>query len=435
MSASGDPQPGLELIWPGKYDPAGQRRQPAAADLARPLRPLLTSPGRTAVEAELLLGDNLTISASLLASCRGQVDLIYVDPPFAIGSHLAAQATLDDGSAVRLPGYDDRWPQGPGQYVAMLAERLALWRELLTPSGSLVVHVDRRAQHWVRLLLDELLGAERFVNEIIWTYSTSGRSQRAWPHKHDNLYWYCLADPPRFFAEQARVPYSQAYLESHFTHTDAAGRRCRQRLDCGKWRTYYPDQGMLPNSVWDIPYVNSQAAERTGYPTQKPLPLLRRLVDALTQPGDLVLDPCCGSGTTLLAAAAGGRHSLGIDASPLAIAIAEQRLARAGQGYRLRAVTPPPGAGRASCRVGDHLGGWRLELTGYRASDGSGDGLEWLAMWQLLQAGDPPAVLHAVVRQRRAGLAATLDLPARPPGPLQLRLVDRRGAVTLQPLD
>jgi DNA modification methylase len=219
------------------------------------------------------------------------VDLLYADPPFNTGR----RQTDRHGS------FEDAW-ESPEAYIAWLRERLAATIPAIRLTGSVLLHADWRANHRVRLLLDELLGPDRFVNHIVWSYGLGGSSPRRFARKHDDILWYCI-DPGRYWFEPPRTP--------------ATSHRMRGKLK-------------KATDVLDIPSINNMAAERTGYPTQKPLALLDVLVLACCPPGGLVLDPCCGSGTTLVAAVRGGRRAMGCDTSPRAVAITRRRLAALG---------------------------------------------------------------------------------------------------------
>lgn len=218
---------------------------------------------------------------------EGAVDLVYADPPFNTG-----QRRVDAGGA-----FADSWPD-TASYVAWLRERLAATIPLLKPSGSILLHVDWRTCHHARLLLDDLLGADRFVNHLIWSYGLGGSSPRRFARKHDDILFYCV-DPQRYHFEPPRAP--------------ATSRRMA-------------GQTKKATDVLDIPAINNMAAERVGWPTQKPLALLELLVRACCPEGGVVLDPCCGSGTTLVAANRLGRSALGCDVAPEAVAIAASRL-------------------------------------------------------------------------------------------------------------
>lgn len=217
------------------------------------------------------------------------VDLVYADPPFNTGSHRSGRAGR----------FDDAWA-GLDAYLAWLRMRLEATIPLLQPTGSLLLHLDYRSSHRARVLLDDLLGPDRFVNHVVWWYGLGGSSPRRFARKHDDILWYAI-DPARYWFEPPRVPATSRRL---------AG-RTKKATD-----------------VLAIPTINNMAAERTGYPTQKPLALLDILVRACCPPGGTVLDPCCGSGTSLAAAAAAGRRGLGCDTNPEAVGVARSRLRR-----------------------------------------------------------------------------------------------------------
>ena len=237
----------------------------------------------------------------------GAARLVYVDPPFATDTRRVGPDTRY--------AYDDRWPGRLASYLPWLEENLRALLPLLAPDGSLVLHLDQRAVHYAKVLLDRLLGEESFVNEIIWHYTGGGRSKSRFSNKHDTLLWYAAGPRPRFNIDAVRVPYEPT-----------SGYACGGIVSkAGKRYLPHPD-GTPVDDVWDIPIVNPMSRERVGYPTQKPLALLERLVAALTGPGDLVVDLFCGSGTTLVAAARLGRRWIGGDRSAPAVACARQRL-------------------------------------------------------------------------------------------------------------
>lgn len=223
----------------------------------------------------------------------GSVDLVYADPPFNTGARRAN----------RNGAFDDQWPS-VADYLAWLRPRVAATLPALKPTGSILVHVDWRTSHHVRLMLDDLLGPDRFVNHLVWAYGLGGSSARRFARKHDDILLYCM-DPARYWFEAPRIPATS-----------------RRMAGLDKKAT----------DVLDIPAINNMAAERTGYPTQKPLALLDLLVRACCPPGGVVLDPCCGSGTTLVAAARAGRVPLGCDLSDAAASITRKRLNAPGAG-------------------------------------------------------------------------------------------------------
>lgn len=287
----------------------------------------------------LIYGDNLLAMQALLAgdaatnlpSLRGKVDLIYIDPPF--------DSKADYRTKIKLPGYDveqkptvveqfayaDTWKDGTVSYLKMLYPRLVLMRELLSDKGSICVHIDWHTSHYVKILLDELFGKENFRNEVIWYYSTLGRPKDRFALKHDNIFIYGKTQETFFNESGSKIPYSEEYIHSHFRDVDENGRQCRKRFDAGKWRTYYPEEGMIPNDVWEIPYENSMSKERVNYATQKPIELLERIIKSLSTTGDLVCDFFGGSGTTAAVAERLGRRWITTDIGKPATLVMRKR--------------------------------------------------------------------------------------------------------------
>ncbi|HNX74843.1 MAG TPA: site-specific DNA-methyltransferase [Candidatus Rifleibacterium sp.] len=255
------------------------------------------------ISGRLIGGDMLHV-ASLLPP--GTFRLIYLDPPFLTGRQ---QVGTRDGLA-----YDDRWEGDLSSYLPWLRERLQAIFKLLCADGSLVLHLDWRTTHHARIILDEIFGRQGFINEIIWHYTGGGRSKRRFSCKHDTLLWYSRSQKPVFNIDAVRVPYKPT---SGFA---------KSGIVAGSGRHYLPDpRGTPVDDVWDIPIINPLALERVGYPTQKPLALLHRIISAMSQNGDLVGDFCCGSGTTLIAAQQLQRKWLGCDISAGAISCCCQR--------------------------------------------------------------------------------------------------------------
>ena len=264
----------------------------------------------------ILEADNLEV---LAAVPDGVVDLAYADPPFATGTTQRLVSIRTGQGTQTRRGFRDReveweavgdlsWDDGLplDQHLAALAARVREVRRVLAPDGSFYLHVDWRTVHHVRLLLDEVFGAERFLNELVWAYDYGGRARDRWPRKHDTILWYAKGDRWRFEREAIdRIP----YLAPGLVGPEKASR------------------GKLPTDVWWMTIVPPASKERTGYPTQKPVRLLERIVAASSRPGDLVLDPYAGSGTTGVAAARLGRRWLLVDRNPQAVDIARRRLA------------------------------------------------------------------------------------------------------------
>lgn len=316
---------------------------------------------------------------------RGKVDLIYIDPPFMVNNDFRADNAIDielDGEAavqatkepslVEILAYKDTWRQGLDSFLTMLRQRLGLLKELLKPSGSIYVHLDWHAVHYVKVMMDELFGYENFLNEIIWKRTSARSDSKGLNHIHDTIISYKIGE--NSYWEHVYGPYSSDYIKSHYTYIDeSTGRRYRldnlrspnprpnlmydykgykphrngwaisrevmEELD-GKGLIYYPtkgerlalkryldNDGMPLMSIWtDIPPVNSQATERLGYPTQKPVALLERIISTSCPPGGMVLDCFVGSGTTCEAAERLGRRWIGIDNGKYGIHLARKRL-------------------------------------------------------------------------------------------------------------
>ncbi len=256
------------------------------------------------LNGDLLQGDMLKIMRTLLP---GSFRLIYLDPPFLTGRE---QKGTKEGMV-----YDDRWAGNLDSYLPWLKDRLKAAFSLLVADGSLVLHLDYRAAHYAKVMLDEIFGRDGFINEIIWHYTGGGRSKRRFSCKHDTLLWYSRSTRPVFNIDAVRVPYKPTSGFAKGGIVAASGRK------------YAPDpRGTPVDDVWDIPIINPLANERVGYPTQKPLLLLNRIISALSNPDDLVGDFCCGSGTTLVCAQALGRRWVGCDVSRAAIECVVERL-------------------------------------------------------------------------------------------------------------
>lgn len=250
-------------------------------------------------KANVLIGDWLDLGSVL--SMPVSIDFLYADPPFNTGQTKRTPPNANKQGRATDAAYHDSFGS-PRDFIAWLRPRLEASIPLIKLTGLICIHIDWRTSHHVRLLLDDLLGEDRFVNHLIWSYGLGGSSPRRFARKHDDLLLYCI-DPERYWFDPPRVP--------------AMSNRLR-------------GQSKKATDVLDIPSINNMAKERTGYPTQKPLALLDLLVRACCPPGGTVLDPCCGSGTTLVAAVCAGRNAVGLDINPAAIATARKRLAQVG---------------------------------------------------------------------------------------------------------
>ncbi len=267
----------------------------------------------------LFVGDNAAVLPRLH---DGLFDLIYVDPPFNTGraqSRRSLAVVADAGGnrtgfggrrytsrLLRTLSYEDAYDD----YLAFLEPRLVRARELLAPHGTLYFHIDYREAHYCKLLLDEIFGRDAFLNEVIWTYDYGAKPRRRWPAKHDTILVYVRTPGAHHFDADAveREPYMAPGLVS----ADKAAR------------------GKRPTDVWFHTIVPTNSREKTGYPTQKPEGVLRRIVAASSRPGGWCLDPFAGSGTLGAVCLALGRKFMLIDSSPVAAEVICERLGLAG---------------------------------------------------------------------------------------------------------
>lgn len=248
----------------------------------------------------------------------GSCDLIYIDPPFATQKTRRHRRT---GAA-----YDDRWAGGTREFLAFLMPRLMECHRLLPAHGTLYVHLDWRAAHYVRVLLDTIFGESNFLNEIIWHYRTGGVSAKWFGRKHDTILVYAK----RIGAHRFNVEREGRFRTDGLNY-DENGRPYKNTK---KGRLYFNAAGPALTDVWDIPFLSTVSLERTGWPTQKPMALLERIIRASSREGDTVADFFCGSGTTLVAATRLGRRAIGCDIAKRAVEIARLRLKKtiAGSG-------------------------------------------------------------------------------------------------------
>lgn len=264
---------------------------------------------------DIRFGDNLT---ELEKIPDGSIDLIYIDPPFNTGKIQKRTAVRtvknDNGSRIGFQGkrymtealgtksYRDIFDD----FLKFLEPRLLEGYRVLKPAGSIYFHIDYREVHYCKILLDSIFGRDAFLNEIIWAYDYGGRTTKKWPPKHDNILYYAK-DPNHYTFNTKdidRIPYMAPGL-------------------VGKEKS---ERGKLPTDTWWHTIVPTSGKEKTGYPTQKPLGILRRIILASSNPGDTVLDFFAGSGTTGAACAELDRNCILIDNNPEAIRVMEQRL-------------------------------------------------------------------------------------------------------------
>jgi len=313
---------------------------------------------RALTKNTLFYGDNLDILRQYVAA--ESIDLIYLDPPFNSNRNYKVLYKEESGSesTSQIKAFEDTWHwnreteeqyralvargaklgtllealvsvNGRNQmtaYLVMMAIRLVELHRVLKPTGSLYLHCDPTASHYLKMILDCLFGAGNFRNELVWCYETGGRAKSNFPRKHDIIFWFGKTKDCKFYYDAVALQRDPSTMHEPIL-TDEDDRPYQRNVKNGKEYRYYLDKGVLPNDWWiDLQALNPSAKERLGYPTQKPLTLLERILQASSNPGDIVLDPFCGCGTTIHAAQKLGRIWVGIDITPLATTLIKSRL-------------------------------------------------------------------------------------------------------------
>ena len=309
---------------------------------------------------KLIWGDNSLILSSLVnGPMRNEIEkagglkLVYIDPPFDVGSDFSMDIEVGDDSVKKKPSvieevaYRDTWGKGIDSYASMIYSRIRLIHSLLADDGSIYVHVDYRTSAMVKLILDEIFGIERFRGWLVWSIGSGAKGRQQWSNQHNDIFCYSKGDNFTFnhADPELREPFAELSTSMHFNKVDSDGRKYRERIVNGKSYIYYAEDGKLVGSVWND--ISSMAAnspilnESVGYPTQKPEKLLSRIIKASTNPGDLVGDFFCGSGTTLAVAEKLGRKWIGSDLGRFSIHTTRKRLisvqresSKAGQSFR-----------------------------------------------------------------------------------------------------
>jgi len=317
----------------------------------------------------LYTNDNLFILNGLNSNL---VDLIYLDPPFnskrfysaPIGSRAAGTSfkdmwTWEDVNEAYLETLATKYPalttliastgtihsKSMKAYLTYMAQRIIEMHRILKNTGSLYLHCDPTASHYLKVVLDEIFGKENFRNEIVWCYRERELSKKYFNRKHDIIFFYVKSNKYTFNPTRLLEPYSEGTIKK-FNYTDKDGRKFQIRGQGGEYigkqglsikleqtspdlvyRDYLDkSDGILPRDWWEIPFINRASKERTGYPTQKPLALLHRIIKASSNEGDIVMDPFCGCATTCVAAQQLGRKWIGIDIEKQAVKILVERL-------------------------------------------------------------------------------------------------------------
>ena len=274
---------------------------------------------------KIFWGDNLQVMSHMLKDYRGKIDLIYIDPPFDSKADYKKKIDLKgigkamgDSSSFEEKQYGDIWTND--EYLQFMYERLTILRELLSDTGCIYLHCDWHKSHHLRMMMDEVFGSDKFVNEVIWHYSGAGTPKGCWAKRHDNLFLYSKTSKYTFNADEVRTEYAATTVE-RFSH---AINNVRNGINFGS-QSLNP-LGKYPEDVLDISIEALSASIRTGYPTQKPEALLEKLIKASSNPGDIVFDCFMGSGTTQTVAMKLGRRFIGADINLGAIQTTTKRL-------------------------------------------------------------------------------------------------------------
>jgi DNA modification methylase len=280
--------------------------------------------GRAGTPDRLVHGDALD---ELTGLGDGLLDAIYIDPPFGTG-------VVRHG---RGHAYADR-ADDPDAFVSWLGPYLEHSRRALTPTGSLFVHLDYRAVHYVKVALDRLFGRDQFVNEIVWCYAVGGKGRRGFGRKHDTILWYARSIDWAFYPDAVRVPRRGG---SHMRVVDGVQEKTDRKT--GRIYRYPVAAGKVPEDWWiDVETLNHSDRERTGWPSQKPERLVERILQAVTVSGNRVADWFAGSGTTAAVAQRLGRGFLTVDREPAAIEVCRARLTLQGRQLAMQGTPPAP---------------------------------------------------------------------------------------------
>jgi adenine-specific DNA-methyltransferase len=342
-----------ELIWPGKYDEQGNRvinrgvalpfqvvetiqegratREPGRVSDLFSARPS----GNDEWRNKLIWGDNLLVMASLMEQYAGKVDLIYIDPPFGTGADFTFKVQVGDED-IALPGkepslveekaYRDTWGRGLESYLSMIEPRLRLLRELLANTGSIFIHADVHVGPYLKLLMDEIFGKENFQNEIAWYYYNKlhDSRKRLLPKAFDQILYYVKSKEAAYTYHPLKEKRDQPVTK--LKYKKVAGKIQNVIGPDGKAETYVSEDRTVDN-VWRIRCLQpANKNEWVHYETQKPVDLIERILDLASDPGDLILDCFCGSGSSLVAAERNGRRWIGCDLGRFAIHTTRKRL-------------------------------------------------------------------------------------------------------------
>ena len=336
-----------ELVWPGKYNEDGTLKEVPRVNL--PFQIIETvNESRATREAKkggvqaslfdvyegsegdtfedgwrnkLIWGDNLLVMGSLLEKFAGKVDLIYIDPPFATGADFSFTTSIGESgeklfkeqSIIEEKAYRDTWGKGIDSFITMIYERLVVMKDLLADNGSIYVHCDWRVTQFIRNILDEVFGKDKFINEIIWSYKSGGATKSRYGRKHDSIHFFSKSETYVFNVVKEKS-YNRNFKPYRFKGVE-------EYKDEIGWYTL-----VNARDVWNIDMVGRTSSERVDYPTQKPEALLERILRASSKNNSLIADFFCGSGTTLSVAEKLGRRWIGCDLGRWSIHITRKRL-------------------------------------------------------------------------------------------------------------
>ncbi len=361
-----------ELIWEGKYDEYGNRREVDITGCAMPmqkietidepasrLKPLGLFDSEKAHKDDfrnmLIWGDNKLVMASLLKDFKGKIDLIYIDPPFDVGADFTMNLPLGDGketigkdqSTLEMVAYRDMWGKGIDSYLHMMYDRLMLMKELLCETGSIYIHCDWHVSHLMKLILDDIFGKDNFRNNLVWCYKTRQFSKQYWNRKHDDIFLYTKGDTWTFNwdADGVIESYSENTIKKYRLKDENGyyrlcgrgikGSPIRSAKDvASSWEMSHPElvvrdyigKGYAPSDYLLIDIENQASNERTDFATQKPSELVKKIILASSNEGNLIADFFCGSGTTGALAERLGRKWIMADLGRFAIHTTRKRM-------------------------------------------------------------------------------------------------------------
>ncbi len=314
------------------------------------------------INRTIFFGDNLDILREKFPNVGGYFDLIYLDPPFNSNRNynVLFEKKNEEDTVAQTHAFEDSWIWGHDSektfeflttdkkvdisihelihgfekiigknnmlaYLVMMTNRLIELKRVLKDTGSIYLHCDPNASHYLKILMDNIFGYKNFQNEIIWRYRGRGMQNKRFQRKHDTILFYSKSENFHFFSENVRVPLDPKH-SGRYNKVDENGKKYAliKKKDSGYSKIYFKEEGIVMDDVWDIPFIHGN--ESIGYPTQKPILLLERIIKASSNEGDLILDPFCGCGTTLAASEKLNRKWIGIDITPLAIGIIKKRL-------------------------------------------------------------------------------------------------------------